>query len=220
MLDTRPEPHAYVELNRASNVQYVYSDHLLFKRPSFIHQWRWAQGQKWRTRYGTKKPGVGLRYRCYSCSLSEISSCIPCLSAGDPSDLNEAVLSTARAHHKLYTYAWWLHTCTLMVILIILPAVGLSCEHSFQLLHSSGQNCTLILFKFIPKLLDCYGSFDEQRLFSVKFARFRNFFDFSGTHVVIHNWSFVVKLCGTTALSHKSFVVQLHFPTSPKVGLW
>ena len=40
MLDTRPEPHAYVELNRASNVQYVYSDHLLFKRPSFIHQWR------------------------------------------------------------------------------------------------------------------------------------------------------------------------------------
>ena len=26
---------------------------------------------------------------------------------------------------------------------------------------------------------DCYGSFDEQRLFSVKFARFRNFFDFA-----------------------------------------
>ena len=25
---------------------------------------------------------------------------------------------------------------------------------------------------------DCYGSFDEQRLFSVKFARFSNFFDF------------------------------------------
>jgi len=35
--------------------------------------------------------------------------------------------------------------------------------------------------KFIPKLFiwDCYGSFDEQRLFSVKFARFRNFFDFA-----------------------------------------
>ena len=26
---------------------------------------------------------------------------------------------------------------------------------------------------------DCFGSFDEQRLFSVKFARFRNFFDFA-----------------------------------------
>ena len=26
---------------------------------------------------------------------------------------------------------------------------------------------------------DCYGSFDEQRLFCVKFARFRNFFDFA-----------------------------------------
>ena len=26
---------------------------------------------------------------------------------------------------------------------------------------------------------DCYGSFDEQWLFSVKFARFRNFFDFA-----------------------------------------
>ena len=26
---------------------------------------------------------------------------------------------------------------------------------------------------------DRYGSFDEQRLFSVKFARFRNFFDFA-----------------------------------------
>jgi len=26
---------------------------------------------------------------------------------------------------------------------------------------------------------DCYGSFDEQQLFSVKFARFRNFFDFT-----------------------------------------
>ena len=26
---------------------------------------------------------------------------------------------------------------------------------------------------------DCYGPFDEQRLFSVKFARFRNFFDFA-----------------------------------------
>ena len=26
---------------------------------------------------------------------------------------------------------------------------------------------------------DCYGSFDEQGLFSVKFARFRNFFDFA-----------------------------------------
>jgi len=26
---------------------------------------------------------------------------------------------------------------------------------------------------------DCYGSFDKQRLFSVKFARFRNFFDFA-----------------------------------------
>ena len=26
---------------------------------------------------------------------------------------------------------------------------------------------------------DYYGSFDEQRLFSVKFARFRNFFDFA-----------------------------------------
>ena len=31
---------------------------------------------------------------------------------------------------------------------------------------------------FIPKLF-CYSSFDEQRLFSVKFARFRNFFDFA-----------------------------------------
>jgi len=26
---------------------------------------------------------------------------------------------------------------------------------------------------------DCYGSFDKQQLFSVKFARFRNFFDFA-----------------------------------------
>jgi len=38
----------------------------------------------------------------------------------------------------------------------------------------------------------------------------------SGTHVVIHNWSFVVKLCGTNALLYKSFVVQLLFPQAQK----
>jgi len=73
MLDTRPKLHAYAKLNRASSVQcIVCSDHLLFKRPSFIQQWRWAQGQKLRSRYGAKKPinilhikkpWVGLRYR-------------------------------------------------------------------------------------------------------------------------------------------------------------
>ena len=43
----------------------------------------------------------------------------------------------------------------------------------------------------------------------------RNFRDPCG-HVVIHNWSFVVKLCGTTALLYKSFVVQLLFPQAQK----
>jgi len=49
MLGTRPEPHAYAELNRALNVQIciVCSDHLPFERSSFIIlQWRrWAQDQ-------------------------------------------------------------------------------------------------------------------------------------------------------------------------------
>ena len=41
-----------------------------------------------------------------------------------------------------------------------------------------------ILFTYIYTYIsqnsywDCYGSFEEQNLFSVKFARFRNFFDF------------------------------------------
>jgi len=48
MLDSRPEPHAYAELNRASNLQIciVCSDQLPFKLPSFIiFQWRSAQDQ-------------------------------------------------------------------------------------------------------------------------------------------------------------------------------
>jgi len=40
---------------------------------------------------------------------------------------------------------------------------------SHALLQASSQN----------SYLDCYGSFDKQRLFAVKFARFRNFFDFA-----------------------------------------
>jgi len=40
--------------------------------------------------------------------------------------------------------------------------------------------CGLKEATFIPKLyLDCYGSFDNQRLFSVKIAVFPNFFDFA-----------------------------------------
>jgi len=39
--------------------------------------------------------------------------------------------NSGRAHHKLCAYAWWLHTCTLKVILINLPAGCSSCEHSF-----------------------------------------------------------------------------------------
>jgi len=40
----------------------------------------------------------------------------------------------------------------------------------FHLQHSSSSQ---------NSYWDCYGSFDEQWLFSVKFARFRNFFDFA-----------------------------------------
>ena len=58
---------------------------------------------------------------------------------------------------------------------------------------------------------DCYGSFDEQRLFSVKFARFRNFFRFcsdlgnSGIRQIVTNsmltgrwWEgrILINLCG------------------------
>ena len=35
--------------------------------------------------------------------------------------------------------------------------------------------------KTLIEIATVYGSFDEQRLFSVKFARFRNFFDFAAT---------------------------------------
>jgi len=41
--------------------------------------------------------------------------------------------------------------------------------HLSQLAQSSSQN----------SYSDCYGSFDEQGLFSFKFARFRKFFDFA-----------------------------------------
>jgi len=39
--------------------------------------------------------------------------------------------NSGRGHHKLCAYAWWLHTYTLKVILIKLPAGCLSCEYSF-----------------------------------------------------------------------------------------
>jgi len=42
--------------------------------------------------------------------------------------------------------------------------------------------------KFQNSFWDCYGSFDEQRLFSVKFARFRNFFDFAKLLKVLERW--------------------------------
>jgi len=65
MLDTRPEPHDYAELNRASNLQIciVCSDHLPLKRPSFIiFNGAERRTRILRTRYGAKKPEVELRY--------------------------------------------------------------------------------------------------------------------------------------------------------------
>jgi len=54
------------------------------------------------------------------------------LSVSDPTDLNNSY----RARHRLRTYDWLLHTCTLMVIHIKLPVTCLSCERSFPPLTS------------------------------------------------------------------------------------
>jgi len=194
MLDTRPELHACAELNCALSVQIciVCTNHLLFKRPSFIHQWRWAQDQKlgpdmeqrsqelgwdivfpfsaisgsnscWQqfsipistlmslsSEGNLKRPGAHYGWCPHTVCLQEclihsnfdvpqvLSTAIlvPCLKSVPASLVWSLVThqiwtNSGCAHHKLCAYAWWLHTCTLKVILIKLPAGCLSCEHSF-----------------------------------------------------------------------------------------
>jgi len=49
----------------------------------------------------------------------------------------------------------------------------------YYLVYGRPNQIPNIVGKTQNSFWDCYGTFDDQGLFSVKFARFRNFFDFA-----------------------------------------